>query len=379
MGNLNILVTGGAGFIGTHLVVALVEKGHQIRILDSLVEQVHGEKIPQHLNTETEFIKANVCDVGAVSKALKGIDVVYHLAAETGVGQSQYEIERYVTTNTLGTAVVLQEAANAKVKQVIITSSRAVYGEGLHNCLKCEKKFVPKPRKQENLDAGKWEIFCPICGEVAEAQLMSEEDLTMPTSIYGLTKLQQEQLAFQIGQSYGLPVTLLRLFNVFGPGQSLTNPYVGVLGTFFRRITSGNGIDIYEDGQMQRDFVYIGDVVKALNIVNNNESAFNQIINVGTGKVVTLQEAGEEVFRVLGIKPEMSFSGKYRLGDVHHAIADTKLIRDKLNFFPQTSFADGLREYLAWAKLNENNLSNIDLVAEQQLAEKNLLRQAKND
>jgi dTDP-L-rhamnose 4-epimerase len=305
--------------------------------------------------------------------------VIYHLAAETGVGQSQYEIERYVSTNTLGTAIVLQQAAQAgNVKQVIITSSRAVYGEGLHNCSECGKDYVPPPRRQEALDAGRWEIFCPDCGNVAHAQLMNENHPPLPTSLYGLTKLQQEELALQIGQTYQLPTTVLRLFNVYGPGQSLTNPYVGVLGTFFRRIIGGNGIDIYEDGQMRRDFVYVGDVVEALRLSLNNPATFNQTINVGTGEVVTLQEAGEEVFSVLGVKPEMSFSGKYRLGDIHHAVAETKIIKEKLDYCPQISFAEGLKKYLAWASENEQDFQNIDSLAEQQLAEKNLLRQANN-
>lgn len=377
MEKLNILVTGGAGFIGTHLVDSLIEKSHKVRILDSIIEQVHGGKIPK-LNKKAEFIKGDVRDIEAVSAAMRDIDIVYHLAAETGVGQSQYEIERYVATNTLGTAVVLQAAAAAKVKQFLITSSRAVYGEGLHRCETCSEEFVPVPRHQTNLDAGNWENLCKNCGEVSEAELMTETHPRKPTSIYGLTKLQQEELAEQVGQIYDLPTTILRLFNVYGPGQSLTNPYVGVLGTFFRQIIGGRGIDIYEDGKMRRDFVYIGDVIKALTISLDNPAAFNQTINVGTGEVVTLQKAGEAVFSVLAAKSQMSFSGKYRLGDIHHAVADTQLIKEKLGFQPQTTFADGLGEYLKWALANEQDFADIDSTAERQLAEKNLLRQAKN-
>lgn len=376
---MNILITGGAGFIGTHLRKKLAAGGeHSVKIFDNLLAQVHGENPPSEFEDCDEFIKGDVRDIDAVRRAAKGADVVYHLAAETGVGQSQYEIERYVSTNTLGTAAVLQAAAEENVKQIVIASSRAVYGEGLHKCANCNLEYVPAPRLQADLDAGRWEVFCAACGGEAEALLMEESAPTMPTSVYGLTKLQQEQLARQVGQIYNLPVTLLRLFNVFGPGQSLGNPYVGVLGTFFRRIMSGGGIDIYEDGQMRRDFVFVGDVVEALNLVAGNDSAFNQTINVGTGEVVTLQAAGEAVFEVLGREPEMSFSGKYRLGDIHHAVADTRLINEKLGFVPQTSFADGLARYLAWASQNDLDFANIDAAAERQLADKNLLRQGKN-
>ncbi len=372
-----ILITGGAGFIGTHLRKSLRESGHSICILDNLLPQVHGSD-PSINFMDCEFVKGDVRDLQTVTNALQGVDVVYHLAAETGVGQSQYEIDRYVATNTHGTAVVLQAAVKAKVKQWILTSSRAVYGEGLHICSVCDKQYVPVPRGQDNLDAGKWEVYCNACGLVMEAKLMNENHPTMPTSIYGLTKLQQEQIAYQVGQLYDLPITILRLFNVYGPGQSLSNPYVGVLGTFFRQIINGKGIEIYEDGQMRRDFVYISDVVKALSLVLNNEKVFNQTINVGTSETITLQKAGEEVFDVLNAKQDISFSGKYRLGDIHHAVADIQLIEKKLEFHPQVSFSTGLREYLKWASQNEQDFSNIDSVAEKQLAERNLLRHAKN-
>lgn len=375
---MNILITGGAGFIGTHLRKKMAASGHSVRLFDNLLEQVHGEHPPTEFDG-CEFIKGDVRDIEAVRRASKDIDIVYHLAAETGVGQSQYEIERYVSTNTLGTAVALQAAAEEGVKQFVITSSRAVYGEGLHVCPNCNLSYVPAPRTQENLDKGRWEVFCPDCGEIARAQLMEESAPTMPTSVYGLTKLQQEQIARQVGQIYNMPTTLLRLFNVFGPGQSLTNPYVGVLGTFFRRIMSGNAIDIYEDGQMRRDFVFVGDVVEALNLVAGNNAAYDETINVGTGEVVTLQAAGEAVFAVLNREPKSVFSGKYRLGDIHHAVADKSAIKAKLGYAPTTSFSSGLTEYVEWALENDADFLNIDAAAEQQLAAKNLLRQAKND
>lgn len=372
---MKILITGGAGFIGSRLAKRMKEDGFQVKILDNLLPQVHGDS-PKADLSEYEFVRGDVRDADAVSKAVEDVDFVYHLAAETGVGQSQYEIQRYISTNTLGTAVVLEAAVNSGVKQVIITSSRAVYGEGLHVCKSCGHKFVPSPRTQENLDNGKWDIECEICGSAAEAQLMNENDPTKPTSVYGLTKLQQEQIAEQIRQIYPLPVTILRLFNVFGPGQSLTNPYVGVLGTFFRRIKSGDDIDIYEDGKMQRDFVYVGDVVESLRIVGGNEKAFNEVINVGSGSPVTLGEAGSEMIKALGADAKMHFSGKYRLGDIHHAVADTKKIERLLAYRPPTEFSKGLENYVNWAQSENYIKADIDSEAEAELKEKKLLGQA---
>jgi len=373
---MNILITGGAGFIGTHLRGKLKEDGHSIRILDNLLSQVHGND-PDLDFGNSEFIRGDVRDLNIVKDAVVGIDIVFHLAAETGVGQSQYEIERYISTNTYGTAVVLQAAVNAGVKHFLVTSSRAVYGEGVHLCPGCGERFVPKSRSSEDMDRGDWEIKCPGCDSVAQAQFMGENDPMSPISIYGLTKVQQEQLAAQVRQVYPMPVTNLRLFNVFGPGQSLSNPYVGVLGTFFRRITSGNGIDIYEDGQMRRDFVYVGDVAEALRLAAGNEKVFNQTLNVGTGKYVTLEEAGMEMFRLLGVKPQIDFSGKFRLGDIHHAVGDIEQISKKLGYVPPTTFADGLSKFVEWAKTETPVILPIDTQAEDLLRGNNLLRQAR--
>jgi dTDP-L-rhamnose 4-epimerase len=371
---MKILITGGAGFIGTHLRTQLVNEGHSVRILDNLLPQVHGEAPTVDFGA-CEFILGDVRDAESVFKAVKGIDVVYHLAAETGVGQSQYEIERYISTNTLGTAIVLEASAQAGVSQVIITSSRAVYGEGLHICLGCDHRFVPTSRRSENLDKGNWEVLCPQCDQIALFQPMKEGDPMLPISVYGLTKVQQEQIAEQVSRVHDIKVTNLRLFNVFGPGQSLSNPYVGVLGTFFRRIKSGEDIDLYEDGQMRRDFVFVEDVVKALQLAKNSELAFNQTINVGTGNGPTLEEAGREMFRLMGVEPKIRFSGKYRLGDIRHAVADTALIEHALNYRPDTTFPEGLRNFVNWASGEEFCGNEIDTAAERQLREKNLLRQ----
>lgn len=372
---MKILITGGAGFIGTHLRKKLITEGNSVRVFDNLIPQVHGDD-PSIDFSDCEFIRGDVREFSALSKAMAGIDVVYHLAAETGVGQSQYEIERYISTNTLGTAVALQAAVNSNVQQFIVTSSRAVYGEGTHACPQCDNRFVPASRKHSDLQKGIWEIACPACGTETQPLAMSEQHTIKPISIYGLTKVQQEQIGEQVRQVYPMPVTNLRLFNVFGPGQSLGNPYVGVLGTFFRRISSGEGIDIYEDGQMRRDFVYVGDVVEVLHRVNSNQKAFDRTLNVGNGVPVTLEQAGKEMFALLGKEARMDFSGKFRVGDIHHAVADTALIGDILNYVPETPFLDGLRQFVDWAMEKSHDGSGIDAAAEHQLKERNLLLQA---
>jgi dTDP-L-rhamnose 4-epimerase len=374
MASMRVLITGGAGFIGSRLARRLVQDGHDVIILDSLIPQVHGEAPAPEL-PECETIWADVRDREAVERAMKGVDVVHHFAAETGVGQSQYEIGRYVSANTYGTAVVLEQAVAAQARQVVIASSRAVYGEGLYRCSGCAQEFVASGRRALEMDNGKWEVVCARCGQLALSLPMTEEELPAPSSIYGLTKLQQEQLAAIVGQTHNLPVTSLRFFNVYGPGQSMRNPYVGVLGTFFRRALAGAPLEVYEDGKMLRDFVFVDDVVEALRLATGDERAYGQTLNVGTGAAVTLQAIAEEMFRVLAMERQIVLSGRYRLGDVRHAVADVSRLESTLGFRPQISFAEGLKAYVNWAL--ENQTEAPDATADEQLARHNLLRHGK--
>ncbi len=371
---MRVLITGGAGFIGSRLARRLVQEAHSVVVLDSLLPQVHGDAPSPDL-PGCETVWADVRDEAAVERVMKGVDVVHHFAAETGVGQSQYEIGRYVSVNTYGTAVVLERAASAQVRQVIIASSRAVYGEGSYRCPACELTFVPSGRTAADMDLSRWEIRCERCGEESAPQAMSEEQTPSPSSVYGVTKLQQEQLAAVVGQTHGVPVTVLRFFNVYGPGQSLRNPYVGVLGTFFRRALSGSGAEVYEDGKMLRDFVFVDDVVEALRLATGNERAFDQTLNVGTGEALTLLEIADEMFSALGLEPKNTISARYRLGDVRHAVASASRLESALNFRPRVPFSEGLRAYVNWAL--ENQTGAADSMADEQLASRNLLRRGR--
>lgn len=369
---MRILITGGAGFIGSHLACRLAQRGHSVTRLDSFLPQVHGDK-PDISVSNCEIIRADVRDAAAVASAMTGVDVVHHLAAETGVGQSQYEIGRYVSTNTYGTSVVLEAAVAARVGQVVIASSRAVYGEGQHNCPSCGATVSAGERRAVDMDAGRWDILCPNCDGPMNALPMTEDTTAAPTSIYGITKLQQEQLARRVGRTHKLPVTILRFFNVFGPGQALRNPYVGVLGTFFRRVLAKETAEVYEDGEMLRDFVFVEDVVNAMELSTGNERSFGQTFNVGTGIAVNLKNVATEMFHALASEPQLVVSGRYRLGDVRHTVADISRLSSLLDFRPQMSFQQGLKLYVEWALTQPEH--TIDNRVDEQLLEHNLLRQ----
>lgn len=367
-----MLITGGAGFIGGTLGRRMASEGHEVVALDNLLQQVHG--VDPLIDPAMNLVTADVCDVGAVMAAMEGVDVVHHLAAETGVGQSQYEVARYVRTNSYGTAVVLEAAVAARVAHVVIVSSRAVYGEGRHRCPSCGVGFVAGARRVVDMDSATWEVACPGCGGPGEAAPTAEHVAPAPTSIYGLTKLQQEQLAHSMSRIHGIPLTVLRLFNVFGPGQSMNNPYVGLLGTFFRRARAGTPIEVYEDGLMLRDFVFIDDVVEVLARCSGNPTAFGRTWNVGTGAAVTVREIAGAMFEVLGLEPDVYVSGRYRVGDVRHAVADVSALERDLGYRPATPFIDGLRRFASWA--GDGPGDALDVAAEEQLADRQLLRRA---
>src|ERR1051325_9563411 len=321
---MNILVTGGAGFIGSHIVDALVERGHRVRILDAVVEQVHGLAGPQYLNPEAEFLQGGVCVADLVKRALDGIDVVYHKAAEVGVGQSMYEISRYVRANDLGTAVLLEEIVKRRpqVKKLIVASSMSIYGEGAYECDKCGL-IQPNLRPLSQLLERDWELNCPKCGSKVKPVPTSEDKPLFPSSVYAISKQDQEQFCLVVGRAYEIPVVALRYFNVYGPRQALSNPYTGVCAIFSGRLLNDQRPLIFEDGEQTRDFVHVSDIVQANLLALETDEANYNVFNVGTGRPVSIRQIFQMLARSLGKDIEPEIVGKYREGDIRHCIAET--------------------------------------------------------
>ncbi|MBI4715647.1 MAG: SDR family NAD(P)-dependent oxidoreductase, partial [Nitrospirae bacterium] len=288
-----ILITGGAGFIGSHTADALLEKGYHVRVLDILDPQIHGEteNPPAYLNAKVEFVKGDVRDRAALEKALDGVEAVFHFAACTGVGQSMYQIHQYVDINIGGTAMLLDVLANnpGSVKKVVLSSSRAVYGEGEYRCMTCGIVH-PGLRDEGRLKGRQWEMTWPSCGRPVEAVPTREEAPQKPISIYAITKKVQEELLNNFSMTYGIPSVVLRYFNVYGTRQALRNPYTGIAAIFTARVLSGRPIPIYEDGKPERDFVHVRDVVAANLLALENPQAGNGAFNVGTGEVLTVKD-----------------------------------------------------------------------------------------
>ena len=373
---MRVLITGGAGFIGRNLTRALLAEGHQVRVLDPLATQVHGATatVPPEL-AGAEFVPGDIRDPGALAAVLDGIEAVAHLAAETGVGQSMYEINRYVDVNDRGTACLLEALiAYGQPVRLVLASSRAVYGEGLYRCPGCGE-VAPPARGGAALEQGSWEPRCPGCGGPLTPIATHEGAPANPGSVYAATKLAQEHLCRIVGAAYGLSVVILRYFNVYGPGQSLSNPYTGILSTFYTRARSGKAIDVFEDGQESRDFVYIDDVVDATRrALIAPEPPPGAAINVGSGVTTTVEELAREVVRLGGWDVPVRVTGAFRVGDVRHAVADPTRARQLLGFTARVSLDEGLRRWLAWAESSEFRDSTE--TAARQLAERGLFRRA---
>ena len=354
----NILISGGAGFIGSNLTKRLVSKGYNITILDNLSKQIHGkDQISELYNSVKEistFILGNVCNQEDWKKSLKGQDAVIHLAAETGTGQSMYEISRYNDVNILGTSHLLDFLANNKnsVKKMIIASSRSIYGEGKY---KCENHGVvyPNDRIASNMLKGKFDLFCDVCGGELDLMPTDENSKIHPSSIYGITKQHQEQMILLMGKSLGIPAVALRYQNVYGPGQSLSNPYTGILSIFSTRMLNGNDIDIYEDGEESRDFVYIDDVVEATILTLEKEEANHQVFNVGSGVATTVSQVANSLKSLYNSNANISIGGSFRLGDVRHNYADLNKIKDILGFKAKFDFQTGISRFADWVKNQE--------------------------
>ena len=354
--NETILVTGGAGFIGSYLMPRLLKVGYTVRVLDSLSPQIHGH-LPQGLDwlrdKSVDFIRDSITSKQAVERALKDVTSIVHLAAETGTGQSMYEISRYFDVNVQGTANLLDVLQNNKavgsVRSLIVASSRAIYGEGSYICPEHGPVF-PESRSNARMSSGDFELYCPECSQVVLLADTEETAPFRPMSIYGLTKQVQEQAVLMHARTNGLSAFALRYQNVFGPGQSLKNPYTGILAVFSNLARQGQPIDVYEDGLESRDFVYIDDVVEATMRAVMHDGPFVGALNVGTGEAIPVITVAKEINSYFGNKSEIRISGAFRLGDIRHNKAATHCLESVLNFKPSVSFREGLHKFLAWAE-----------------------------
>jgi dTDP-L-rhamnose 4-epimerase len=345
---MRVLVTGGAGFVGSHLVDGLLAAGHTVRVLDALAAQVHGgAERPADLARDAELVVGDVRDRAAVAQALGGVEAVFHQAAAVGIGQSMYEIERYVSANSVGTAVLLEEIAarRDRIRKVVVASSMSLYGEGAYRDRR-GNAVNPPPRPVAQFEERRWELRDAAGAELAPAQTPETKPL-QPTSVYAITKRDHEELCLTVGSAYGIPTVALRYFNVYGPRQALSNPYTGVLAIFSSRLLNGRPPLIFEDGLQSRDFVHVSDVVQA-NLLALASPADGAVYNVGTGRATTILDVALELARALGKPIEPAIPGRYRAGDVRHCIADIARIRAELGYEPRVAFEQGVKELLDW-------------------------------
>lgn len=355
--NKRVLITGGAGFIGSTLAIKLLKAGYTVTILDSLESQIHGQN-PQEstlflkIKDVTKFILGNVTDSNSWRKALQDQDIIVHLAAETGTGQSMYQIGHYTEVNILGTSMMWNYLANEKhsVKKVVIASSRAIYGEGSYQCPNHGVIF-PAARKDENMLHGDFNVKCPECKQNVGLIATSETSLKNPSSIYGFTKQAQEEMSLIAGQSLGIPVVALRYQNVFGPGQSLSNPYTGILSIFSKRFIANSEVNIFEDGSESRDFVFIDDVIVATILAIESTVANFQSYNVGSGIATSVLDVANLLKILYKSNSIIRVTGQYRVGDIRHNYADLGKITAELGYQPKVSFEEGIRYFVKWVNL----------------------------
>jgi dTDP-L-rhamnose 4-epimerase len=351
-----ILITGGAGFIGSKLAVALATAGYCVRVLDSLAPQIHGENaegspLYRAILGKVEFFRGDVTSRDDLMRVLPGMDTVIHLAAETGTGQSMYAIRHYTDVNVGGTALLLDLIANTPfpVRKLVVASSRAVYGEGKYLCRE-HGVIYPGARLAVDMAQGDFGVHCPVCHAVAEMLPTDEDTPVRPASVYGITKLNQEQLVLTVGKALGISALAFRYQNVYGPGQSLSNPYTGILSIFSTRIRHGGNINIFEDGRESRDFVFVDDAVKATVKGIEHEDPLVDVFNVGCGVATDVLTVAQTLQQLLGRQVPTEISGQFRIGDIRHNVANLEKARTVLGFEPAVDFEEGLRQFVAWVK-----------------------------
>ncbi len=344
----HILITGGAGFIGSHLADELLDKGYRVRVLDSLSSQVHGpdRKRPAYLSPEVELLVDDVRNPEAVQKALRGVDAVFHFVAIVGVGQSMYDIARYTSVNNYGTAMLLEALIERPVERIVVASSMSIYGEGLYQASD-GTQYSNVERSLDQLKASDWE---PRDGSGQPLSAVPTPEWKTPSleSLYALSKYDQERMCLMIGRAYGIPSVAMRFFNAFGPNQALSNPYTGVLAIFASRLLNGKAPLIFEDGQQLRDFVSVRDVARACRLALEVPGAAGRVFNVGSGQQFTVSEVARKIARVLGKRIEPEITGNYRVGDIRHCFPDIGLAHEILGYQPEVTLEDGLVDLAAW-------------------------------
>jgi dTDP-L-rhamnose 4-epimerase len=369
-----VLITGGLGFIGMRVATLLADQGRQVLLLDNLSSQIHGAvpnlaSMPLLCDANVEVVRGDVCQIRDWGTILADVSCVIHLAAETGTAQSMYEIFRYTGTNVGGTASLLDYLANHKhsVAKVVLASSRSVYGEGAYLCSRCGLVY-PLARSEVMFRARHWEPRCPSCEATISATATPESAKTAPASIYAATKLAQEDLVRIASQALGIPAVIFRLQNVYGEGQSLKNPYTGILSIFSNQLRHGKTINLYEDGQESRDFVHVSDVARAISLAVQLDAADGCTLNVGSGSPTSVAQMALLLRRRLDSKAEPIISGQYRHGDIRHGYADIREIETRLGFIPEISLEEGLDRLVAWLQTQPLEPDRIDIAAQELVA-----------
>ena len=373
-----VLITGGAGFVGSHLADALAARGHAVVLFDNLEPQVHGEGAsrPAYLDPAHRLVTGDVRDAAALAPLVREADVVFHLAAMVGVGQSMYQIRRYTDVNVMGMATLLEilaaERKSLPLRKLLVASSMSIYGEGAYDC-PTDGRVAPRLRPVEQLAAGDWEMHCPRCGATVQPAPTDEDKPLYPTSIYAINKRDHEEMALAFGFAYDLPSVALRFFNIYGSRQALTNPYTGVAAIFSGRMLAHERPVVYEDGEQQRDFVHVSDIVQACCLAMTDPAADYQVLNVGTGRPISVRQVADMLSRELGWEGGYEITRKFRAGDIRHCYADISRIRSLIGYEPKYQFEDGVHELVQWVAQQQGMPAPVSEV-ERQLARYGLLR-----
>jgi dTDP-L-rhamnose 4-epimerase len=364
-----VVITGGAGFVGSHLADALARVGHQVVLFDNLEPQVHGAAPggrPDYLDPAHELLQGDIRDPEALAPLVRRADVVFHLAAMVGVGQSMYQVRRYTDVNTMGAANLLQTLVDHpdQVRKVIVASSMSIYGEGAYSCPRCGQ-VAPRLRPPEQLAERAWELRCPQCGSELSPIPTDEEKPLYPTSIYAINKRDHEEMVLAYAHAYGVPAVALRFFNIYGSRQALSNPYTGVAAIFSGRLLSGQPPLIFEDGRQRRDFIHVSDIVQACLLAMEQPAADYGIFNVGSGRPLSVLDVADALSRELGWTGGVEINQKFRAGDIRHCFADISRIQRQLGYTPKVQFEDGVGELVEWVSRQQAVADSVAEATEQ--------------